>query len=251
VIRFSLLLPVVVTVVVALAPGARADIVVPDGKPDAKAPPAADVPDDNADDEVDAPPLPSHPDVEPVGVPTDEGDVVKAAREQAAQQAAQQQMVDERMKDLPPPSIGLGELIGPLIKTMLMLGVVLLVVYLTLHKGLGKLVEKQQTGKRMRVVERVALDQKRSLFVVEVDGQQILLAAGEGGVVQLKDLGKTPQPAASATSSSAVSTASALGARFAEALRSRPPGAPPPVTTGISDLPVSSSSTDVTDTKKA
>lgn len=139
--------------------------------------------------------------------------------------------VDERLKDLPPPSIGLGELIGPLMKTMLMLGVVLVVVYLTLHKGLGKLVERQNLGKRVKVVERVALDPKRTLFVVEVDGQQMLLGAGEGGVVLLKDL-QHPNDAPRAAAPDKASTGG-LGSRFAEALRVRASKVPP-VTTGLS-----------------
>ena len=94
------------------------------------------------------------------------------------------------IRDLPPPSTGLGELIGPLLKTLLMLGVVVAIAYLTLHKGLGKLVERQNAGKRVKVVERIALDPKRSLFLIEIDGKQMLLAGGEGGVVHIKDIEK-------------------------------------------------------------
>lgn len=173
--------------------------------------------------------------------------------------------VDERLQDLPPPSIGLGELVGPLAKTLLMLGVVLVIVYLTLHKGLGKLVERQNLGKRVKVVERVALDQRRTLFVVEVDGKQMLLGAGEGGVVHLKDLGDTPAservaapPGASGgTSGGKSGEGGGFGARFAEALKSRA-GAPPPVTTGLpkdlsSDVAadLAADLTDVADMKKA
>ncbi|MBI1946049.1 MAG: FliO/MopB family protein [Deltaproteobacteria bacterium] len=92
---------------------------------------------------------------------------------------------------LPPPSSGLIELLGPLFKTMLMLAVVVGIAYLTLHKGLGKLVARQNLGRRIKVVERVSLDPKRTLFLVELDGKQMLLGAGEGGVVHLKDLGAT------------------------------------------------------------
>jgi flagellar protein FliO/FliZ len=74
---------------------------------------------------------------------------------------------------------------------MLMLAVVVGIAYLTLHKGLGKLVARQNLGRRIKVVERVSLDPKRTLFLVELDGKQMLLGAGEGGVVHLKDLGAT------------------------------------------------------------
>lgn len=140
---------------------------------------------------------------------------------------------EELMKTLPPPSMGAVELIGPLAKTMLMLCVVLAIVYLTLYKGLGKLVEKQNAGKRVKVVERVTLDQKRALFLVEIDGKQMLLAAGEGGVVLLKDVDaatgevRAPAPPPGASGGG-------FAARFADALKSRLPGAEPPVTTGLS-----------------
>ncbi len=148
---------------------------------------------------------------------------------------------EELMKTLPPPSMGAAELIGPLAKTMLMLCVVLGIVYLTLYKGLGKLVERQNAGKRVKVVERVTLDQKRALFLVEIDGKQMLLAAGEGGVVHLKDVDATTGEASAPSRSNGRSKGSSSGssgggfaARFADALKSKIPGAQPPVTTGLS-----------------
>ncbi|OGQ13005.1 MAG: hypothetical protein A2138_23910 [Deltaproteobacteria bacterium RBG_16_71_12] len=113
---------------------------------------------------------------------------------------------------LPPPSSGLVELLGPLFKTMLMLAVVLGIAYLTLHKGLGKLVARQNLGRRIKVVERVSLDPKRALFLVELDGKQMLLGAGEGGVVHLKDL----SPAAPAAPTEPASFAAALEAKRSE-----------------------------------
>ncbi len=132
---------------------------------------------------------------------------------------------EELMRELPPPALGMGELIGPLAKTLLMLCVVLFIVYLTLHKGLGKLVERQNAGKRVKVVERVVLDQKRSLFLIELDGKQMLLAAGEGGVLHLGDV-EVP------SGGSAPASGPRMGARFADALKTRMTGAPP-VTTGL------------------
>lgn len=113
---------------------------------------------------------------------------------------------------LPPPSIGLVELLGPLFKTMLMLAIVVGIAYLTLHKGLGKLLMRQNLGRRIKVVERVSLDPKRALFLVELDGRQMLLGAGEGGVVHLKDLG----PGATATPAEPASFAQALDAQRSE-----------------------------------
>lgn len=88
-----------------------------------------------------------------------------------------------------PPPEGLGDLVGTFARTMLMLLAVLALVYLTLHKGLGKLTERSQSGKRMRVVERVGLDARRGLYIVEVDGREMLIGTGEGGPVHLCALG--------------------------------------------------------------
>lgn len=148
-------------------------------------------------------------------VPSDEG----AAR------PAPLRAVDDPMGELPPPTMGLGEIAGPLAKSMLMLGVVLLIAYLSLHKGLGKLVERQNMGRRVKVVERIALDQRRSLFLVDVDGKQMLLGAGEGGVVHLRDLDPL------APTDGRASTPS-IGQRFADALKLHTVEVPP-VTSGM------------------
>ena len=100
----------------------------------------------------------------------------------------------------PPPPVddelgkpmGTGELLASFAKTMLMLGVVLALAWLTLAKGMGKLVEKAQAGKRVKVIERIALDARRSLFLVEVDGKQFVV--GGGDLVRLYDVGPETRP---------------------------------------------------------
>ena len=87
---------------------------------------------------------------------------------------------------LPPPASTASELIVPVFKTLGAFVIVLLLVWLTLAKGMGKLVEKAQAGKRVRVIERISLDARRSLFLVDVDGKQILI--GGGDVVRLGDV---------------------------------------------------------------
>lgn len=89
-----------------------------------------------------------------------------------------------------PPEIGSGlsDMLGPFLKSMLMLAVVVGLAYLTLHKGLGKLMTRAQAGKRVKVVERVSLDQRRSLYLVDIDGHEVVLAGGEGGVVHIATL---------------------------------------------------------------
>ena len=43
-----------------------------------------------------------------------------------------------------------------------------------------------QAGKRVKVIERVSLDARRSLFLVEIDGKQMVL--GGGDVVRIADV---------------------------------------------------------------
>jgi flagellar biogenesis protein FliO len=125
--------------------------------------------------------------------PASADDDVPAAAEPAAGRA------------LPPagttPSIVLptsSGLLMPFAKTMLMLGVVLGLAYLSLGKGLGKLMERAQQGKRIKVVERIALDTRHSIYLVNVDGHHMVLAGGPAGVSHIKDvvdLNKTPATA--------------------------------------------------------
>jgi flagellar biosynthetic protein FliO len=91
--------------------------------------------------------------------------------------------------DLPPR---VGERTGPtdgllsvLLKTMLMLALVVGLAYLTLHKGVGKLMARAQQGQRIKVLERVPLGERRSLYLVTVDGKEMLLGVGEGGITTL------------------------------------------------------------------
>jgi flagellar biogenesis protein FliO len=119
-----------------------------------------------------------------------------------------------------------------------MLGVVVALIYLTLHKGVGKLVQKSQQGKRVRVVERVSLDQKRAIYLVEVDGREVVLGGGDGGVVHLFDTA----PKAAAVAASTTTTKSSLPApapvplteRFTNALSLHKP-VTPPITRGMRD----------------
>lgn len=80
---------------------------------------------------------------------------------------------------------GTSGLIGTLLKTMLMLALVVGAAYLTLHKGVGKLLSRAQQGQRIQVVERVPLGERRSLYLVRVDGKEMLLGVGEGGITAL------------------------------------------------------------------
>ena len=102
------------------------------------------------------------------------------------------------------PATTTTDLVLTFIKTVLMLCVVLALAWLTLSKGMGKLVEKAQAGKRVKVLERIALDARRSLFLVEIDGKMVVLAGGD--VVKVHELSDKNDKA-----------------RFAEVLAQTPP----------------------------
>lgn len=105
------------------------------------------------------------------------------------------------------PITTMGDVIITFLKAMAALGAVLALAWLTLGKGIPKLVEKAQAGKRVKVVERIALDARRSLFLVDIDGRLVVL--GGGDIVKLADLSE------------------GRPGRFAEVLSQKPPSAPP------------------------
>lgn len=86
------------------------------------------------------------------------------------------------------PRTGVAAAVGVFVKTLLALAFILLLAYLTLSKGVGKLVAKSQQGKNIRVVERIGLEQRRSLFLVEVEGRRLLIGTSEAGMTTLADL---------------------------------------------------------------
>lgn len=87
--------------------------------------------------------------------------------------------------DPQPASLGMSDLLGNLLRMVFMLLVVVGLIYLTLNKGLGKLMERSQLGKRMRISERLSLDTRRSLYLLQLDNKEFLVAAGEGGFTLL------------------------------------------------------------------
>lgn len=117
------------------------------------------------------------------------------------------------------PMTTTGDLIVTFLKTIAMLGVVLAFAWLTLAKGMGKLVEKAQAGKRIKVVERIALDARHSLFLVDIDGKKVVLAGGD-----VKKIGTLEEL-----------TGTNSNGRFAEVLSNTPP--PPPTNSGPAETP--------------
>lgn len=94
-----------------------------------------------------------------------------------------------------------------LVRTLVLLGLVVTIIYLTLNVGLRKLlgIASVSGGPRLiTVLERVALDQKRSLFVVRAGNEVLLIGGGDGSLSLL----------------------SKLDAAEIERLRASPPGGP-------------------------
>lgn len=79
-----------------------------------------------------------------------------------------------------------------LLRTVLVFGLVVLSIYLTLNVGLRRLMGLQGVpmGRPsvVSVVERVALDQRRTLFVLKAADEYLLVGGGEGGLQLLSKL---------------------------------------------------------------
>jgi flagellar biogenesis protein FliO len=79
-----------------------------------------------------------------------------------------------------------------LTRTLLLFGAVLASIYLTLNVGLRKLMGLQgvATGRPavVSVVERIPLDQRRTLFVLKAAGEYLLVGGGESGLQLLSKL---------------------------------------------------------------
>lgn len=77
-----------------------------------------------------------------------------------------------------------------LVRTVVVLGLVLALVYLTLNVGLRRLLGIRPSANvgLVKVLERVTLDPKRSLFVVEAAGEVLLLGGSEASVTLISKL---------------------------------------------------------------
>lgn len=78
-------------------------------------------------------------------------------------------------------------------QTFIALGIVILLVYLTLNYGVRRMMGlRGPIGLRgvrlVDVVERVALDQKKALFVVKVAGEYLLVGGSDGGLSLLSKI---------------------------------------------------------------
>ncbi|WP_050989193.1 flagellar biosynthetic protein FliO [Corallococcus macrosporus] len=181
----------------AQAPSASAPVAPP---VKTVAPPAGSSPGDSAAAEPAAPsPAPSQADAEPAApspAPSQADAELEAAEraldaELAAREAARasQRGASGDLQADAEDSESLG---WTLVRTLLVLGVVVASIYLTLNVGLRRLMGLQgvAAGRQplMSVVERLPLDQRRSLFVVKAADEYLLLGGGEGGLQLLSKL---------------------------------------------------------------
>jgi len=93
----------------------------------------------------------------------------------------------ESQAEAEPESLG-----WTLIRTLLVLGAVVASIYLTLNVGLRRLMGLQTVaaGRQplVSIVERLPLDQRRSLFVVKAADEYLLVGGGEAGLQLLSKL---------------------------------------------------------------
>lgn len=91
----------------------------------------------------------------------------------------------------PPPELAELDLGWTLFRTMLVLAIVVGLAWLTLNVGLRRLLGIKAVsggGGLVKVIERVALDPKRTLFVVEVAGEVLLVGGAEQSMTLLTKL---------------------------------------------------------------
>lgn len=69
-----------------------------------------------------------------------------------------------------------------LLRMVMALAAIILLAYLLLHKGLGALSGKLNKGRLLRVVDRVGLEHKKTLYIVEVADRYYLIGTTDHGV---------------------------------------------------------------------
>ncbi len=81
------------------------------------------------------------------------------------------------------------EFLGLFIRTFLSLALVLVLAYVSIKFGYQHLNQLQFTReRRMRVVERLALGPKAGLYMVEIQGEVLLIGINENQITCLKEL---------------------------------------------------------------
>lgn len=92
-------------------------------------------------------------------------------------------------------------------QTILALGFVCLLAWVVLRVVLPRLIVVGRGKSMVKVIDRTPLDQRRSLYVVEVTGRWMLIASSEGGVQLISELdAEKAEQEAEEMSAAAVST---------------------------------------------
>ncbi len=113
-----------------------------------------------------------------------------------------------------------------LLRTMIVLAIVVALAYLTLNIGLRRLlgIRAPLGTSVVTVLERVTLDQKRSLFVIEAGGEVLLIGGGDSGLSLISKLDRTVIDQARTQTSSPVQ----LSPFLRKLLGRKEPATPPP-----------------------
>lgn len=81
-----------------------------------------------------------------------------------------------------------------LIETLVALAVLGAVAWV-LVKLVSPRLESRRSGRRLNVVERIAVEPRRSLAIVEVDGRELLIGVADSGITLLRSLEpREPEP---------------------------------------------------------
>ena len=98
-------------------------------------------------------------------------------------------MVDEEPLRIEPRELkggsvadGVSEAWAMMVKALVALAAVVMLAYLILGKGLGKLAARQSMGKSIQVVDRVGLDPRRTVYLLDVEGVRTLVVSGENAI---------------------------------------------------------------------
>jgi flagellar biosynthetic protein FliO len=79
-----------------------------------------------------------------------------------------------------------------ILETVAVLVVIALAAWGVVRFG-GHRLSRGKEGQRMRVVERLGLEPKRSIYLIEVDGRSLLIGVSEGSVRLLEQLRHKPE----------------------------------------------------------
>ena len=85
------------------------------------------------------------------------------------------------------------EFIAALAKLIVFLILVLLLAYLVIRYGLPLMGQGGMRGSHLRIVDRLVLNAKSSIIVIEVAGKYFLLAINDGNTSLIKELDDYPQ----------------------------------------------------------